>query len=160
MRRNQISPFGETYKSISFGGGVSSVDYWQASCTHRPAGFVQLMRACVLQSCDAYWLPTPFCFPFTSPPVCHRVPSRLKRSFTQFCNLIFVFYLLVIYILMSLEFHVVFFRFMTLYTVRHPIFCICHFQTRRFSTEMNEEMHSPLMSQKKVQRSYYLLSIW
>jgi hypothetical protein len=55
---------------------VSSVDYWQASSTHQPAGFVLLVPACVLQSCDAYWLPTPFsCFPFTS-PVRHRVPSH------------------------------------------------------------------------------------
>jgi len=36
-------------------------------------------RACVLQSCDAYWLPTPFsCFPFTSAPVRHRVPSHFN----------------------------------------------------------------------------------
>ena len=62
-------------------GGVSSVDYWQASCAHQPAGFVLLVQACVLQSCDAYWLPTPFsCFPFTSPPVRQRVPSHFKRS--------------------------------------------------------------------------------
>jgi hypothetical protein len=28
-----------------------------------------------------YWLPTQVaCFPFTSPPVRHRVPSRFKRS--------------------------------------------------------------------------------
>jgi hypothetical protein len=68
------SPFKST-------GGFISVDYWQASCTHQPAGFVLLVRACVLQSCDAYWLPTPFsCFPFTSPPVRHRVPSHFKRS--------------------------------------------------------------------------------
>jgi hypothetical protein len=33
-------------------GGVSSFDYWQASCAHQPAGFVLLVRACVLQSCD------------------------------------------------------------------------------------------------------------
>jgi hypothetical protein len=34
-----------------------------------------------LQSCDAYGLPTPFsCFPFTSLPVRHRVPSHFKRS--------------------------------------------------------------------------------
>jgi len=57
-------------------GGVSSVDYWQASCGHQPARFVLLVQACVLQSCDTYWLPTPFSrFPFTSPPVRHRVPS-------------------------------------------------------------------------------------
>jgi len=60
-------------------GGVSSVDYWQASCAHQPAGFVLLVRACVLLSCDAYWLPTPAsCFPFTSPPVRHRVPSHFN----------------------------------------------------------------------------------
>ena len=60
-------------------GGVSSVDYWQSSCTHQPAGFVPLAEACVLQSCDGYWLPTPFsCLPFTSPPVRHRVPSHFN----------------------------------------------------------------------------------
>ena len=60
-------------------GGVSSVDYWQASCAHQPAGFVLLVQACVLQSCDAYWLPTPFpCFPFSSPSVRHRVPSHFN----------------------------------------------------------------------------------
>jgi hypothetical protein len=48
--------------------GASVVDCWQASCAHQPAGFVLLVQACVLQSCDAYWLPTPFsCSPFTSP---------------------------------------------------------------------------------------------
>jgi hypothetical protein len=53
--------------------------YWQASCTHQPAGFVLLLQDCVLQSCDAYWLPTPFsCFTFTSPPVRHRVPSHFN----------------------------------------------------------------------------------
>jgi hypothetical protein len=61
------------------GGGASSVYYWQASCTHQPAGFVLLVQASVLQSCDAYWLPTPFyCFPFTSSPVRHRVPSHFN----------------------------------------------------------------------------------
>jgi hypothetical protein len=61
-------------------GGVSSVDYWQASSANQPAGFVLHVQACVLQSCDTYWSPTPFsCFPFTSPPVRHRVPSHVKR---------------------------------------------------------------------------------
>jgi hypothetical protein len=63
------------------GGGFNSVDYWQARCAHQPAGFALLVQACVLQSCDAYWLPTPFYyFPLTSPPVLHRVPSHFKRS--------------------------------------------------------------------------------
>ena len=70
---------GETDESIYIGGGVSSVGYWQASCAHQPAGFVLLVQACVLQSCDAYWLPTPFsCFPFTSPPVRYRVLSHFN----------------------------------------------------------------------------------
>jgi hypothetical protein len=31
------------------------------------------------------WLLTPFaCFPFASPPVCHRVTSRLKRAIPPF----------------------------------------------------------------------------
>jgi hypothetical protein len=69
----RTSPFKST--------GVSPVDYWQASCAHQPAGFVLLVQACVLLSCDAYWLPTPFAsFPFTSSPVRHRVPSHFKRS--------------------------------------------------------------------------------
>ena len=63
------------------GEGFSSVDCWQASCAHQPAGFVLLVRACVLQSCDAYWLPTQLsCFPFTSPSMRHRMPSHFKRS--------------------------------------------------------------------------------
>jgi hypothetical protein len=61
--------------------GVSSVDYWQARCTYQPAGFVLLVQACVLQSCDVYWLPTPFAsFPFTSPPMRRRVPSHFRSS--------------------------------------------------------------------------------
>jgi len=42
------------------------------------------VQACVLQSCDAYWLPTPFsCFPFTS-PVRHRVPSHFNWALTTY----------------------------------------------------------------------------
>jgi hypothetical protein len=63
------------------GWGFSSFVYWHASCTHQPAGFVLLVQACVLQSCDAYCLPIPFAsFPFTSPPMRHRVPSHFKRT--------------------------------------------------------------------------------
>jgi hypothetical protein len=41
----------------------------------------RVCTARVLQSCDAYWLPTPFsCFPFTSPPLRHRVPSHFKSG--------------------------------------------------------------------------------
>jgi len=72
------------------GGGVISVDYWQASCAHQPAGFVLLVQACVLQSCDAYWLPTPVsCFLFTSPPVRHRVISHFNWTLPS-CGLVFV----------------------------------------------------------------------
>ena len=32
---------------------------------------------------ELYWLPTPFaCFPFTSPPVRHRMPPHSERSIT------------------------------------------------------------------------------
>jgi hypothetical protein len=59
--------------------GFSSVVYWQASCAQQTAGFVLLVQACVLQSRDAYWLPTPFAsFPFTSQPVRRRVPSHFN----------------------------------------------------------------------------------
>jgi hypothetical protein len=94
-RRNKISYFGETYEYTYIGGGVSSVDYWQASCEYQPAGFILLVRVCVLQSCHAYWLPTPlYCFPFTSPPVRHRVPSHFNwtlpqrrfRSYVRLCR--------------------------------------------------------------------------
>ena len=65
-------------------GGVSSVSYWQASCAQQPGVFVLLAQACVLQSCDAYWLPTPLsCFPFTSPPVRYRVPSHFNWTLLQ-----------------------------------------------------------------------------
>jgi len=74
-RKNQICLSTKRTSPFKSARGVSSVDYWQASCTHKPAGFILLVQACVLQSCDAYWLPTPFsCFPFTS-PLRHRVPS-------------------------------------------------------------------------------------
>jgi hypothetical protein len=61
-------------------GGVSSVNYWQASCAHQPAGFVLLVPACVLQSCDAYWLPP---HSLVSPSrllacvVCHHISTGL-----------------------------------------------------------------------------------
>jgi hypothetical protein len=66
--------------------GFSSVDYWQTNCVHQPAGFVLPVQACVLLSCDVYWLPTPFsCFPFISPPVRHRVPITFQlESTTRF----------------------------------------------------------------------------
>jgi len=33
--------------------------------------------------CEGYWLPTPFAsFPFTSPPVRHRAPSRFNWTLT------------------------------------------------------------------------------
>jgi len=42
------------------------------------------VQACVLQSCDAYWLPTPFAsFPFTSPPVRHLVPLHFNWTLTN-----------------------------------------------------------------------------
>ena len=42
---------------------------------------------CVLQSCDAYWLPTPFsCFHFTSPPVRHGVPSHFNWTIPLLCS--------------------------------------------------------------------------
>jgi len=35
----------------------------------------------VQRLCEGYWIPTPFTsFPFTTPPVCHSVQSRFKRS--------------------------------------------------------------------------------
>jgi len=43
------------------------------------------VQACVLQSCDVYWLPTAFsCFPFTSPPVRHRVPSHFNWTLLNY----------------------------------------------------------------------------
>jgi hypothetical protein len=42
------------------------------------------VRISVPRKCEEYWLPTPFAsFPFTSPPVRHRVPSGFKRTVTQ-----------------------------------------------------------------------------
>jgi len=37
-----------------------------------------------VKRCEGYWLPTPFAsFPFTSPPVRHRVPSGFNCSLTS-----------------------------------------------------------------------------
>jgi hypothetical protein len=78
LSAKRTSPF----KSVGGGGGGSSVYYWQLSCAHQPARFVLLVRACVLQSRDAYWLPTPFsCFPLTSPA---RASPRAITFQTQY----------------------------------------------------------------------------
>jgi len=64
-----------------FKSAGESVQSTTASCAHQPAWFALLAQACVLQSCDACWLTTPFAsFPFTSSPVRHRVPSHFRRS--------------------------------------------------------------------------------
>ena len=86
FRRNMASPFKSAVGVVVV--VVVAVDCWQASYTHHPAGFVLLVQACDLQSCDAYWLPTPFsCFPFISPPVRQCVPSHFKRSQTSEASL-------------------------------------------------------------------------
>jgi hypothetical protein len=75
LSAKRTSPFKSPYGE----GGVSLVDYWQASCAHQPARFVLPVQACVLHSRDAYWLPAPFsCFPFAYPPVRHSVPSHFS----------------------------------------------------------------------------------
>ena len=46
-----------------------------------PKDEIWFLRVCHHVSNAVYWLPTPFSsFPFTSPPVLHRVPSHFKRS--------------------------------------------------------------------------------
>ena len=46
----------------------------------RASALVMLETPCSEVVCE-YWLPTPFAsFPFTSPPVLHRVPSGFKRT--------------------------------------------------------------------------------
>jgi len=55
-----------------------------------------LYCSCKLMFCshDAYWLPTPFCcFPLTSPPVRHRVPSHFSWTLLLM-NYFFYLYLL------------------------------------------------------------------
>jgi hypothetical protein len=70
-------------------GGVSSVDYWQPSCAHQPAGFVLPEQACVLQLRDAYWLHNPFsCLPSLFLPcvtVCHHISTELCIRFIGEC---------------------------------------------------------------------------
>jgi len=42
---------------------------------------VRINTSNVPRKCEGYWLPTPFAsFPFTSPPVCHHVPSHFNWS--------------------------------------------------------------------------------
>jgi hypothetical protein len=88
LSAKQMSPF----KS---GGGVSSVDYWQASCAHQPAGFALLVQACFLQSCDAeggftHSMPCP-CRAHAVPlpcsaliHTCHDVPLPCFNSVVSF----------------------------------------------------------------------------
>jgi hypothetical protein len=80
FRRNGVVRLNRWGGGGGGGGGGSSVGCWQASRTHQPAEFVLLVRACVLQSRDAYWLPTPFsCFPFTS-PVCQHISTAVYHT--------------------------------------------------------------------------------
>jgi hypothetical protein len=63
--------------------GVSSVEYWQSRRADQRAAVVGLMldRPCSEVEMEEHCLPTPFvCFPFTSPPVRHRVPSGSERT--------------------------------------------------------------------------------
>jgi hypothetical protein len=62
--------------------------YWQASCTHQPAGLVLLVEACVLQSRDAYLLPTPFScfslhFSFRASPCAIKFQTQFTTAFAH-----------------------------------------------------------------------------
>ena len=57
-----------------------------------------------------YWLPTPFAsFPFTSPPVRHRVPSGFKRTLQckvsqKLINMLFLMFVLTTFLVPALHF--------------------------------------------------------
>jgi hypothetical protein len=72
--------------------GVSSVEYWQPRRADQRAAVVMLDRPCSEVEVEEHCLPTPFaCFPFTSPPVRHRVPLgfewTLNSLHLQACSL-------------------------------------------------------------------------
>jgi hypothetical protein len=72
-------PNGRVHLNRFGGGGQFSRLLADELCTSA-CKVCTAVQACVLQSCDAYRLPTPFsCFPFTS-LLRHRVPSHFKRS--------------------------------------------------------------------------------
>ena len=79
MRRNQISSFGRNGRvHLNRPGGVSSVDYWPAEVC---ASAVVMLDTPCSEVVWRVWLPTAFAnFPFTYPPVRHRVPSHFSWS--------------------------------------------------------------------------------
>jgi hypothetical protein len=65
--------------------GDSSVDYWQPRCVDQLVAFVLCWRGYALQSCETWWILTPFsCCPFIAPPTHHRVPCHLNRTLPIF----------------------------------------------------------------------------
>jgi len=61
-------------------GSDFSVNYWQTSCVHQLLVFVLCWTSYVPWSCDTYLIPTPFCFPFISPPTHCHMPSHTHQA--------------------------------------------------------------------------------
>jgi hypothetical protein len=69
------------------------VEYWQSRRVDQRAAVVMLDRQCSEVEVEEHCLPTPFaCFPFTSPPVRHRVPSGSEQTLPTGCNNSFIIY--------------------------------------------------------------------
>jgi len=79
-RRNQISSFPETDESIQIGGGRQFSRLLAAQVCASALEMLDIPRSEVAWE---YWLSIPFAsFPFTSPPVRHRVPPGSERALT------------------------------------------------------------------------------
>ena len=78
-RRNHISSFPETDESIQIsGGGRQFSRLLAAEVCSSALVMLDIPRSEVAWE---YWLPTPFAsFPFTSPPMRHRVPPGSERA--------------------------------------------------------------------------------
>jgi len=69
LSAKRTSPFKSAGPSVQSTAGSRGVRISGSN-----AGYTMFQRWC-----EGYWLPTPFgSFPFTSPPVRHRVPSRFN----------------------------------------------------------------------------------
>jgi len=79
FRAKRTSPFQSGGASVQSTAGRRGVRISGSNGSN--AGYTMFQRWC-----EGYWLPTPFAsFPFTSPPMGHRVPSRFNWTLNTYC---------------------------------------------------------------------------
>ena len=81
LSAKRTSPFKSAGASVQSTAGSRGVCISSSN-----AGYTNVPR-----QCEGYWLPTPFAsFPYTSPPVRHRVPSHFNWSLTSAMKAVFL----------------------------------------------------------------------